>query len=316
MFPFLNLPRELRDQLYNAYLHNEDGLFYLYGSKEMQYANTAVAIGFLSELSIEESKGLRATVVIKEDRKGVAYPETHTKGLLPYYHENPHLRFETHLAIWPNLVPAVWLPYICYGAETAIHAVKAESFLIELADWVEETTFLEAANVPAGSMTFVLEGRRDETLHVWDFVKRAVSMQEAMFSSLHCSNQETLDPTTIIYPYTESIDQQPLSSWRRLQLPSDPRSFYSTIKNIVHGIGNIRFDGDLGSIWNSDEAIANRKDWSLQEFWNEFYELRLLNRISFPPGGIPAYFRACNLVPGPEEHYVQELMDEDAEEEL
>jgi hypothetical protein len=38
-FPLFRLPRELRDEIYNYYTYDEEGLAYDYPSKTLKYAN-------------------------------------------------------------------------------------------------------------------------------------------------------------------------------------------------------------------------------------------------------------------------------------
>jgi hypothetical protein len=58
------------------------------------FSATAVALAFFKQLPQAMRKRLRRKLVIKEEFKGVAYPESHIRGIQPHCLENPHLRFD------------------------------------------------------------------------------------------------------------------------------------------------------------------------------------------------------------------------------
>ncbi|KAF2113866.1 hypothetical protein BDV96DRAFT_578433 [Lophiotrema nucula] len=252
------------------------------------FSATAAAINCFKHLRKNDRRCIKK-VFIREDRKGVGHPECHVRGLLCYCAENPALRVEIHVGIWTNLVPSVWLEYKSDGPRPA-DKLTSDRFLVSFADWVVELTPLAATSQQ--SITFILEGNSQETNLVWNIIKSVAGLQEAMAASDQCRANRDDSLSGIIHPLLEiGVDHDALFPRARLQVPSDlPQSFANEIRRIVDGTSVVHFDGDPGEIWELHELVRTRKEWSILQFWEEWYSLQ--RPLPFPPGGIKKYLES------------------------
>jgi len=82
----------------------------------------------------------------------------------------------------------------------------------------------------------------------------------------------------------------------RFQLPCDlPDSFVPSVRHIIEGSSFIHFDGDAGTLWDTESTRAARKAWSPKQFCDE-WSLKVRSGVmSLPWGGIPAYMKMYEL---------------------
>ncbi|KAF2109983.1 hypothetical protein BDV96DRAFT_584921 [Lophiotrema nucula] len=259
------------------------------------YSATAVTIDFLARLPQARRMRMRKLVLV-EDRKGVAYPECHARGLIPYMVENKALRVDIHVGFWTSLVPSVWpLPNLgCNGLN---------GFLVQFADWIDETAHLTSSGIPSTSLRFLLDGQGTESSELWHKIKYAAGLQEAMACSRYGSgavpvnlSELDIDMGLDIQPPPLPADKEALIRDQRLQLPSDlPPSFYPTVRQIIKGTGNIHFIGDPGDVWDREQLIAARQDWTFHDYWFEWKRTINTKLVTLPAGGVSAYLKLYRL---------------------
>ncbi|KAF2727564.1 hypothetical protein EJ04DRAFT_517180 [Polyplosphaeria fusca] len=266
------------------------------------FSATALAIRFLEALPTGRRRHVR-NIVINEDRRGVGRSESHARGLVPYLLQNSVLRISINVNIWQTFVPFIWTEHELWGNDYKETLVDFESFLPTVAEWIVETSYITATGLT--SLTFIFDGNGPETQQVWENIKKAAALQEAMETSKTCGNGRKIELGNVFSTRLRAlralgirerpVEENSIFLEARLQIPSDlPRTFSAAIKDIVHGRGIIQFDGDAGDMWDMDQYAATRSKWSLQDFWTEWYNFRLYTDIPMPPGGAEAYFRQYN----------------------
>lgn len=132
-------------------------------------------------------------VLLDEDRKGVAFPECHAQGLLPFCQENARLRIVRRV----NLFKAVFAPYWS-DALSAVEDYRTRKELDagiavdDLRHWIDEAAVLRAYGMPANSFSMVFDGSPEFQQQIWDNLKRAAAVQEAMLER----SRRGIGPTT------------------------------------------------------------------------------------------------------------------------
>jgi hypothetical protein len=260
------------------------------------YSATAVAISFLRSLTINQLGRLQGKIVIKEDKKGAMYPQSHVRGLLYYCRANPRLRIEMHASLWTNLLPPTILqPH----SPPSVTWVDTLELLGIFADFIEELALFSNSGLPANALVVILEGQHEATLVAWEQLKLAASLQEGLAKSTHIKQHGEASLNGFILrlesgdtmPNHEYLTLNP-ESWRlvnegdsleRFHLPCDlPPSFHVEMRRIVESRSIIRFDGDPGPLW-SQATIEERRHWTPHQFCQEWGNKVMMGDSHVPP---------------------------------
>jgi hypothetical protein len=267
------------------------------------FSATAVAINFLRQLPQAERMRIREKIVIREDKRGAAYPESHLRGLAPFIGENPHVRFELHVGFWTNLMHPVWLESMLYeqGDPGSIHKLDA---LRPLADFLHEATTSFGSSPPTHALNIYIEGHLEESVSAWEMIKHAASLQEALEACDYMAQHQDIRLSEItVYQPLQGYEWHPgqrlecTAFDRRFQLPCDlPDTFYSTIREITEGSTFIHFDGDAGSPWDAAREKVAKRAWTPQQFADDWFRnMGLDGVLALPPGGVAAYMQKYKL---------------------
>ncbi|KAI4658919.1 uncharacterized protein J4E79_006679 [Alternaria viburni] len=259
------------------------------------FSATSLAINFLKALPPTDRISHRTTIIIKEDKRGVAYPESHVRGLTPFLLENPHLRVELQVGFWNNLMHPVWLESTKYHRRSQT-VIPKENMLRPFADFLDELESFSANGVNSNALKVVIEGQKTESTLLWEVLKHAASLQEALAESDYMKQHHEIDRGLVRY---EPDDDETLHDYAmrdRFQLPCDlPPSFHAMVRRITLDESFIHFDGDTGVLWASAKEISVRKAWSPQQFYDEWYGFFGYQCTALPAGGVPAFFAAYEL---------------------
>ncbi|KAF2119019.1 hypothetical protein BDV96DRAFT_596811 [Lophiotrema nucula] len=236
------------------------------------YSGTAVAIEFLqNRVSAEEVHAFRK-IIIKEQRKSVASPERHGRGLIPYCVENPKLSVERHVDIFSSLLPIGWGNIVRPLDHNSI-SLRGEDALLALNAWLEEANALPGLDMPMTTYKLVFNGKQRETMRVWRIVLLAVDLYEAMTECCRRGYIQLPD---------RSEDSCPA---RHFALPCHlPPTFAHAIHDILRGSSIVYFDGDPGHLSDRESMIASRHDWSVPQWRFEWEEKVIEQPLPLPKG--------------------------------
>ncbi|KAI4629150.1 uncharacterized protein J4E87_003411 [Alternaria ethzedia] len=259
------------------------------------FSAASVAINFLKALPRSSRLLLRTTIVIKEEKRGVAYPESHLRGLTPFLLENPHLHVELQVGFWTSLMHPVWLEPVvhhCLNEST----LPKENMLRSFADLLDELHALSANGVTAHALSVAIEGQNIDSVLLWETIKHAASLQEALAGSDYIKQHHEIDRRLVLSKMEFENTLHDYAMRERFQLPCDlPPCFHDMVRRITLGEYFIRFDGNAGEVWDSATEISARKDWTPQQFYEEWYASFGGRHMTLPAGGVPAFFAMYEL---------------------
>ena len=253
------------------------------------FSAAAIAINFLQRLPRVERMRLRETIIINEDKRGVGYPESHVRGLSPFLTESPHLRLELHVGFWNNLMHLQWLEPPNHQPSSH-NSISKVSMLRPLADFLEELSSFMSPEFSIQAIKVFIEGQKAESVGLWEMIKHAASLQEALVDSDHFKQHHDIDRsrTRVFRDSQELLSADAMRD--RFQLPCDlPPCFYPMVRNITQGDYFIRFDGDPGELWDAAGENLVRKTWSPDDFAHEWTCSIGSEDVPLPPGGKPAF---------------------------
>jgi len=262
------------------------------------WSATAVAIDFLKALPRAQRMRLREPIVIREEMRGAAYPESHIRGLAPYLLENPKLRCELHVGFWTNLMDPVWLQSLTYDHSLDYGSILNEQMLRPFVDFLDEIMSMPDTTVRNNALRIYVEGRKDESVAMWQLIKHVASLQEAMArSDVMQAHQEIRLRDVIIEPHPRAPSSLATHALEhRFLLPcSLPDSFHLGVRDITRGASLIHFDGDPGALWDSESEISARKAWTVEQFAKEWISKTMNICLRMPPGGVTAYMKMYEL---------------------
>lgn len=181
-------------------------------------------------------------------------PACHARGLISFCKSNPALRIEHNIGLLRNLLPraADW------GIDD--HSILGSNCLEAMVPWIEGTSSLAASGMPLNAYRLIIDGSTTEAAQAFRIMKYAAAMQEAMLTQ---AERNSMQPTSWVrLPYGESISLP----WHL------PTGFPNAIRGIMNGTSNIRFTGPVGDPWDTDHMFLERKDWTEEEWHNEWEE--------------------------------------------
>lgn len=199
-------------------------------------------------------------IVLKEDFAAVAHPVCHVQGLVPFCVENPKLRIERHVGLLSNLLlDGYGTIYNSYG-----DFIMGTECLAVMVAWIEEAASLLTYGMPQSSFQLVIEGATRESSEAWELLKFAAATHEARLELCRRANKDP-PPRPNDPRYFNEVD----GCWNL------PIGFSQTIRDIMNGTWIIRYDGDVGEIWDQDMFLIERADWT-QRQWEMDWEEKLL----------------------------------------
>ena len=196
------------------------------------------------------------SVVLNEDVKAVSRPECHARGLIPFCHENPRLRIERRISLLTNLLP----PGSDYVSGYEDEFIYSEDCFQVLLPWIDEALLLPSFGMPLPSFQLVVDGDARESSEFWHMLKYAAATQQARRKQLQLSGTDL--PTGELRP----IYDGDYAVW------DFPSGFARMVRDIYEGNSVVRYNGDVGEVWDEDTFFSERKDWTELQWetdWNE-----------------------------------------------
>jgi hypothetical protein len=190
-------------------------------------------------------------LVLHEDSKAVSRPELHARGLIPFCLENPNLHIERRIDLFTNLLPEGFIWFDTSNREFD-WLMPTECFWV-LIPWIEEAYDLSSCGMPSHSFTLVIDGSTKETSEIWKLLKFAAATQEARLRQCRLLGIEPPPRPLQIEYYTSS---------------ALPANFAKMIRDIVEGTSVVKFEGDVGELWDQDVFFFERRDWT-DEQWDK-----------------------------------------------
>ncbi|KAI4658981.1 uncharacterized protein J4E79_006741 [Alternaria viburni] len=204
-------------------------------------------------------------LVLHEDFKSMPRSVCHVRGLIPLCQANSKLRIERHIDLLANLLPLGHPDSLYAGYDS----IAGSDVLDATIPWLMEVYLLHTHGMPAGSFRLVIDGHSRESLEAWNILKYAAAMQEAMLEQCRVKNT---DPTSRLF------DRRFLC---RVGLPWHlPDGFSDTIRAVIDGTINITFTGDVGEMWDQDTFFFKRRDWTVNEWEEEWKDEVWIKEIS------------------------------------
>jgi hypothetical protein len=128
-----------------------------------------------------------------------------------------------------------------------------------IVEMMQGVTQAEDQGLPPGSLSVILEGSSDETLHAWEKLKEVACLRDAMKQW-----------------YIERANRMP-ARWEDDKFHQlyhhaydVPEQFVDTMRAIVQRTSIIHFDGYPGDLWDTTSMFSRSRDWSLQDWWLEY----------------------------------------------
>ena len=161
------------------------------------------------------------------------------------------------------MLPVGWEGLVARRHVSAI--ISGDDALMVFATWIGELVKLQSQGLATDRFSVTLEGKCARSLEVWDKLKQAAGLQEAMMKIFH--ERSLVLPPLRAHPRAQGTPRP-----RYFPLPCHlPLSFPKAIKDILQGSSIIQFDGDPGYVWELGELVEERYDWSLQA-WKEEWD--------------------------------------------
>ncbi|KAH6860691.1 hypothetical protein BKA58DRAFT_431829 [Alternaria rosae] len=187
------------------------------------------------------------------DFKSVSRPELHARGLIPFCLENPNLHIERCIDLFDNLLPEGFIWFDTFNPDLEVDWLKpTECFWVRI-PWIEEAYELSSCGMSPHSFSLVINGSTPEISEIWKLIKYAAATQEARLEQYRLLKE---DPP----PRSHRLDY-----YFCLALPTN---FAKMIREIVEGSSVVKFEGDVGELWDPDVFFFERKDWS-DEQWDQ-----------------------------------------------
>lgn len=195
------------------------------------YSAAACAARFLQSLDPMMRMCIR-TIVLDEEHHSVCQQECHVQALVPYLRENPKLHVEMRLDIWNILL------YPSYA--TPQFRISGRALLINAAKWIWEADIL-AQRLPGIDKRCTMVFTNKDNVNnfavqqVWAGLQRVAMMQEA-----------------VAYMPDAQPAWTPSVTWQGAVTNNYPE----LIRAVTAGKLPIRFDTNMGTIWDAEEEAV------------------------------------------------------------
>lgn len=186
-------------------------------------------------------------LILSEDSKSVSRPELHACGLISFCLENLNLRIERRIDLFNNLLPEGFIWFDTFNPDLEVKWLKPTECFWVLIPWIEEAHELSSCGMPPHSFSLVIDGSTREISEIWKLIKYAAATQEARLEQCRLLKE---DPS----PRSHRLDYYLCSAL--------PTNFAKMIREIVEGSSVVRFEGDVGELWDPDVFFFERRDWS------------------------------------------------------
>ncbi|VUC32042.1 unnamed protein product [Clonostachys rosea] len=237
-----------------------EGLDYLYAwhpdHGKYRFSAASAAIYFLR--SIPDQRRHMRNMVICEDRRSVAYPEWHGRGLVPFCQENPALRITRRVSLWGNIFrhdmdERHWQYQVC--TRNAINKLSLDRATTVLAAWIAEAGILPSIGMPTGQYTLFLDGDplSEKTSEIFGgYIQRAALLQDVIVKAPRGADWTFIQVHRYMDHFISELFPQMLKD-----LSDNPRS----------GLIQCNFDPGQRSV-SAEEILATHPEWDPYD-WDE-----------------------------------------------
>lgn len=223
------------------------------------FSAAAACIKFLGSLSVDARSHVRR-VILNENYKGVAEPQCHAQGLIPYCQENPNLRIERHIDLWRAMHDIAIPTQLRNPGWMRPEKLYTHEFTSRIRIWIEEAFALLPAGMPSDSFSLVFDAPPNDLQIMFDILKRAALWQEAFEE---CCKRELID--------TQQGNALTYLQTHACHISDD---FVQAMKDLIQNPTTlIRFDALPGDVWNVEPLIEQSQGWSLRDWSTKYYHL-------------------------------------------
>ncbi|KAI4940158.1 hypothetical protein J4E86_011124 [Alternaria arbusti] len=160
---------------------------------------------------------------------------------------------ERRIDLFNNLLPEGFIWFDTFDPNVEFDWLRPTECFWVLIPWIEEAYNLLSCGMPLHSFSLVIDGSTREISEIWKLIKYAAATQEARLEQYRLLKE---DPP----PRSHTLDYY---FWLAL-----PTNFAKMIREIIEGSSVVKFEGDVGEPWDSDAFLFERKDWS-DEQWDQ-----------------------------------------------
>ncbi|KAL6406788.1 hypothetical protein AUP68_09594 [Ilyonectria robusta] len=250
------------DRCAHRVLHPMDGLQY-------RYSAAAVAICFLDSLPASMRPGIR-NIVLHEDRRAIAFPESHARGLIPFCKENRLLRIERRVDLWRTIFQAEEMNRLeRYRGRGPERDAKFSTYDLcgSLADWLIEAAELPQDGMPPNSFSLVLDGDPATDLCAEIFQKFVHP-----YAALDRGFEKLRSQTIVTHRATlESND-----------LPVRESAFGKALRHLVNKTSIVRCNFDPGQLCDFEKILKEADGWDYER-WMRTYHSPLPSDFDITP---------------------------------
>lgn len=201
-------------------------------------------------------------MTLHETFKAIGQPECHARGFIPFCLDNPKLHIIRRIILLDTFLPSGGMP-----AEVRETWILTCECLEVMVPWIEEAVSLPAHGMPKDAFELVIDGTARESSEAWEIIKDAAAMQEARLRQCRVSGTKP-------EPRPSRPDYSGYGAFWSL-----PIDFAQMIRDITQGKSNVRYDGDVGELWDQDQFFSKRKAWT-QHQWVSDWEKTVNRHIS------------------------------------
>ncbi|KAI4651754.1 hypothetical protein J4E93_001950 [Alternaria ventricosa] len=148
--------------------HREAAAAAFWDGEKRRLSAASMAIRFLSQASQKTRLEIRK-VVLHENRKSVAWPESHARGLIQFCKENPNMRIERRVDLWRNAFPAGDLPLVKIPKYRNFRTMPTFTISRSLVGWIMEAVILPSLGMPENAFTLVLTDEPNQIMNAGVF---------------------------------------------------------------------------------------------------------------------------------------------------
>ncbi|EAT76575.1 hypothetical protein SNOG_15996 [Parastagonospora nodorum SN15] len=234
---------------------------------------------FAAGADIRIRRGQNISCFARKDYEfGLAFPEEHARGLIPFCVENAKLRVERYVSLWQNALPVArqldytgvdlgWLRWVTDRSDSDMHLsdpewlrndkLAARDITKSIGTWIVEAHRLPSLGMPEGSYTLVFDGgpMPEKSTAAFAVVQRDAVWQAAF---------------TTRFPRGST----PEHPW--LNMCAQPGYFFESLPDAIRHITTtsslIRCNFDPGQLHiDSAKALADaRVGWSLERWQDDW----------------------------------------------
>lgn len=246
------LGRMCRPCPYTGALDPMNGLQY-------RYSAAALAIRFLDSIPASMRLGIR-NIVLHEDRRAIAFPESHARGLIPFCKENPLLRIERRVDLWRTIFQEQDMSLLeRLGGSGPERDAKFSTYGLcgHLASWLVEASELPQDGMPPNSFSLVLDGdpATDLCAEIFQSFVHPYAAFDRVFETLRSQD-------IIMHP----------TPWESKDMPVRESTFSKALRHLVNQTSIVRCNFDPGQVCDFEKILKEGDGWDRDRWMRTYYQ--------------------------------------------